>query len=157
MAAKKERVLDERVERTIRGLRVAGMSERSLYEGLRRNFKEAPSYRDVRAAFERAGLRTRRDATLARRSKEPILLGYEGQKPVGLTHYRERLREVRLAAAANYAPAHLAEGRRRERAQLDDNFIVGYAHRAGVGPDDLKDDAPVMEQAERIERGERSP
>lgn len=154
MAAKKERRLEPEVERTVTALRAAGMPERSIYEGLRRNLKEAPSYRDIRAAFDRAGLKTRHEATERRRAGFEIAVGPEGSERMKATHYRDKLGEIAKAVKEGY----LARGMRGQaRALLDDQFIVGYGYRAGVDVDQLKDDAPILAVVEDIERGEGSP
>jgi hypothetical protein len=120
--AKKDRTLDPNVDTAIRTARVAGVSERRIYESLRDLLDTPPSYRDVRASFARGGLSTRHAATVARRSKEfPETTAEARMKS---TKYREKAATVR-------------EIDRRAQAQdeLARNFLLGYLARAGIEPD----------------------
>jgi hypothetical protein len=145
---KKDRSLDPRLERTITALRIAGMPERNTYESLQRNLKNAPSYRDVRAAYTRAGVTTRHEATLRRKSGEFIQTG--DSRPIKQTHYREALERERDAPYAD------ASSRAFGRRFLDDQYVIGYGYRNGLNADDLSDAAPILDAFEKVESSEGS-
>lgn len=133
----KDRTLDPAVERVIVEARKAGVSERTTYESLRDLVEQVPSYRDIRAVYEKHGLATRHEATLARREETVTRADDEGRKREYGPHYFEK----RLAALeADRRPEALDE--------FDRKYLLGWFRREGVNPSDLAD----KEMAERLER-----
>jgi hypothetical protein len=136
----KDRTLSKELDSSIYNMRVAGLSERSIYEGLREYLEEPPSYRDVRASFKRQGVETRRLATEARKRGE-FDNPYPDQRPISKSDYRDRLEIVReVDRTANAKDA------------LDRNYVLGYMARAGVDPTSVEDPA-LRESLESIYSG----
>ena len=141
--SKKVRVLDPRLEEMVNGLRAAGMRERNIYEIVRSTFRDPPSYRDLRAAFERGGLRYQKEvrlrhASVSRRYVVPTVargghyettgkLATLGGEDVRTSQYREQ-------SAANRSNFRQGLQSRRftdkEQERLDRNYALGYAIRA---------------------------
>ena len=141
--AKKERVLDPRIEQMANGLRAAGMRERNVYEALREAFVKPPSYRDLRASFDRAGLRYKADVAANRAGVERKWVGPTAERG---GHY-EVTGNLAVVAGVNIASSEYGErsaanraalraGRLSEaaykqaQAETDRRFVVGYAVRA---------------------------
>lgn len=124
---KKDRTLTPSLREALYNLRVSGMSERGIYEGLRERLREPPSYRDIRASLASDGVRYRADALRARRD-QAFKNDRDPERPVRESDYRARLATVREVDKTPDA---------KER--LDENYIVGYLARAGQDPDSLED------------------
>jgi hypothetical protein len=136
MGKPKDRTLDPAVEKMIVTARVAGISERRIYESLRDDLKEPPSYRDVRAALAKNGVRYRYQATERRRKGDyPLTVG---EKQMRSSKYLEKRAEVRKVDRTPDAEDKLA-----------DRFLLGYAARAGLDVD-LLDDERFAESLENI-------
>jgi hypothetical protein len=139
-----DRSMDSRVEQTAYNLRVAGVSERAIYESFRSVLKEPPSYRDLRASFVRNGVATRAAATEARHSGLFVgRLDRQGRKQMA-TEYADRLRTTKEI-----------DRRAEAKDDLDRNYVLGYMGRAGVDPD-LIDDEFFADSLYSIEEGEGS-
>lgn len=142
---KKDRSLPPPVETAAVTARVAGMSERAIYERLRDTLDVVPSYRDLRAAYAKAGVLSRRQAAAARREKRfPITqpsLQAIGERQAQRSDYLHRLKVTREVDKS-------AGGKDR----LDQNFILGYMVRSGVDPESVADSA-VKDQLEDIYDG----
>lgn len=150
MSSKKDRTLSPNVERTIVSMRAIGVPERNTYETLRRNLKSPPSYRDIRAAYERAGMTTRHEATVRRR-KGFLLQASEPNAPLVKSFgYRDGVSKI------TNSPYIAESARPLARRELDDNFFLGYGYRAGIDPDDIRDDVRLYEAMDSIEHGEGS-
>jgi len=141
---KKDRTLEPKVATAAYNLRVAGMSERAVYENLRDELKEnVPSYRDLRALYAERNVRYRSDAAEARRLglyENP----YPDQRPINRSFYEERLEITRRRDKTATA-----------KDALDRNYTLGYMARAGVDPDSLEDRA-MAESLESIYDGHGS-
>lgn len=128
---KKDRTLSPQIDYTVRALRVEGLSERAIYEQLREHLAaDVPSYRDVRASLERAGLRYRKDAAAARKAVAlPDDLS-DAQRTIQRIHYSDRL-------------ATLSKVDRRSGAKddLDRAYTLGFLARSGIEPELIEDEA----------------
>lgn len=127
---------------TAYGLRVAGMSERAVYESFRRNLVDAPSYRDLRRVYADAGVLSR---AAALRERKAGTIGFGA-------HYRAAQADVTRAVQKGY----LAESAKPLALRvLNDHYTVGYAYRNGV-PSEAFADTPNLDLIEAIEREEGS-
>ena len=118
-------------------LRVAGMSERAIYERLRETVTEYPSYRDLRGFWGDQGVGKRAQATVAREAG--AFFGSQGS-----ANYRERLRVTREVDQTPDA-----------KEALDRKFLLGYLARAKARVSDLSDDG-LAESLASIYEGEGS-
>lgn len=124
---KKDRTLPPTLREAVYNLRVGGMSERAIYEGLRERLVEPPSYRDIRASLAADGVRYRSEATAARKARAFHNEG-DPDRPVRESEYAQRLKTVK-------AVDKTADAKDR----LDENYILGYLARAGQDPETLED------------------
>lgn len=139
----KDRTLSPKLDRTIYNLRVSGVSERRIYEGLRDVLAEPPSYRDIRASLTKEGVRFKSEAAAARRAGR-----YEnppgGDRPMNESQYLDRQAETRKYDRSPDAQDVLVQ-----------NYILGQLARQGVDPDTL-DDRALAERLENIYNDEGS-
>jgi len=130
---KKDRTLSPQLDYTVKALRVEGMSERAIYEQLREHLAAdvpIPSYRDVRATLDKAGLRYRKDAEAARKRVDLPDDLYEAQHRINKMHYSDRL--SRLTTADKRAGA---------KDDLDRAYTLGFLARSGIEPDQVSDES----------------
>lgn len=123
----KDRTLYENVRVAAVNLRIAGMSERAIYEGLRDVLAEPPSYRDLRAAFRDENVGTRSEAAARRRERAFLDAGVE--HPQESTKYRSQLDLALSVDKTSDA-----------KDAFDRRFILGYLARAGTDVDLIEDE-----------------
>jgi len=150
---RKDRSLDPAVVSAARDLRVAGLSERAIYEGLRDALERPPSYRDLRAALDRQGVLKRSDATRARRQGDYLAERRVKDRDTGIV-YRAPMR------SSNYL------SRRREALKVDRTpdarerfnrrYILGYLASHQAQPELLTETDGYFEDLESIYEGEGS-
>jgi hypothetical protein len=126
---RKDRDLGGALDATIYKSRVAGLSERAIYEGLRDTLDTPPSYRDVRASLAKQGVRYKREATAARRHGR---FGEERGEGRG-GPMRESRYQARLAVTKR------VDRRPEAKDDLDRKFLLGYMARSGVDAESLAD------------------
>lgn len=105
-------------------LRSAGLNERRIYEQMRGMLKNNPSYRDLRAAFDRF-----------KSTKGGRIRGQKGKRVTLDKRGRVKLKSIRSEYKKRVGD--LSSPSRRGR--LDRNFTVGYLIAEDVGSDDFKD------------------
>lgn len=126
----KDRSLPRSVEVTAYNLRIAGWSERRVYENLRSSLETAPSYRDLRAVYRRENIYYRTDLTEARHHNEFLNLNAgDRERPMREGHYAER-----KAVALSVDRTSDAEE------SFDEKYALGIMRRAGIDPADLADE-----------------
>lgn len=151
---RKERTIDPKVERAAYNLRVAGVSERHIYESFS-VLKDRPSYRDLRASFEKSGVRYRAQATEARHRgeflnphKTVVTSGPEKGQAILVnqrsSEYKDRLKTTRKVDKTPEATE-----------DLNRSFALAYMGSAGVDPDLILDDG-FADSLYSIEEGEGS-
>lgn len=129
---KKDRTLPREVAEAAASLRVAGMSERSIYERFRSLLAKPPSYRDLRATFDTYGVGTRAQATARRHAKEFPEQTRELERPVKSSAYQARRRN-------NHEVYPSGDDRAKADRLLDNQYAVGYLARAGLPAAALSD------------------
>lgn len=143
------RAIPAHIERAAVALRVAGMRERTIYETLREHLKEPPSYRDLRAAFARSGVRYRAQVRQARAA---------GRYPPPPSAAFETGREFPQHASDYFGKREKALRRdRKEDAEerFDRRYALGYLARAGIDADEVED-GDFLDSLESIYLGEGS-
>lgn len=111
-------------------LRIAGVSERRIYETLKGELKDFPSYGQLRSWFTARGVRYREDATARRHAGRYYKLS-KGEKI------------VRVGGSSRYFQRRRAQFTPRAKARLERNMAVGYLLREKVPAKDFKDDSVV--------------
>lgn len=140
--ASKDRTLDTAVYQAAVNLRVAGMSERAIYEGLRDVLAEPPSYRDLRVAYSTAGVRYRSEAAAARSEGRYLESRDEGK--MERSFYLSRREEVLKVDKTVDA-----------KESFDRRYLLGYLARENLASEavDVENQIQFAESVETIYDG----
>lgn len=147
MAAKRERTLPPEMDAAIYNLRVAGVSERGIYETLRDTTETLVSYRDLRASFARTGVPTKAMATQARKTAA-FNNDDHSERPMKQSDYLRRYEITRQRTRGDL--------RAEAKDDLDRAYTLGYLARAGVDPSVI-DEKALRDSLISIYKGEGSP
>lgn len=110
-------------------LRISGVSERTVFERFRATVKDAPSYRELRAAYAERQVLKRSDATERRRAHERFKA--DGSVRKGDSNYLVRQR-------AQYTP--------KAKERLAQNMVTGYlVQEVGDRADQELDDPELLD------------
>jgi hypothetical protein len=115
--------------RAAANLRSAGMSERRIYETFREEYKEAPSYRELRGAWKET-----KATHGAIRGRKGALYEPDGKlRTKAHPDFQRRRSIVSAQVKTGMIPPNRV-------AKLERNFSIGYLRQAEVAPEAFKDE-----------------
>lgn len=129
--------MDPKVARAAANLRIAGVSERRIYESFQAVLKDAPSYRALRGVWRQYGVNYR----TVRGTKDVYLrYGKDGKlkRVKGKSAYRERFK---------------AQKTPKQQAKLAKDYALGYLIEQNVDPTQYKDRAVFQYVTSEYETG----